>query len=70
MSQKQSEPAIKIPAEITAEIADCSPSLVRQVRSGGRKAQKGAGAKVAVVDELLYTGVNALIEEVKRVVKL
>lgn len=70
MYQKKKVHEINIPAEVTAEIVDCSPSLVRQVRSGERKGIKGAGAKVVLVDDLLQSGTNALIEHIKSIVKL
>lgn len=61
---------IQIPAELTAEIVGCSASLVNQVRRGERKASKGKGAMIAKTDDLLTVGTNALINEVKRIVKL
>ena len=70
LCQKQEYKGIQIPAEITAEIVGCSPSLVVQVRKGERNASKGKGAKVAQADDLLKVGTNALIEEVKKIVKL
>ncbi|WP_090498754.1 hypothetical protein [Pedobacter terrae] len=70
MYQKQKKAEINIPASVTAEIVGCSESLVKQVRTGDRNASKGAGAKVAVVDDLLTTGTNALIQHIKEVVKL
>ena len=58
-----------ITAEFTAQVADVSPSLVKQVRSGDRSAETGKGKKAALADDLLKTGVNALVEEVKRLIK-
>jgi len=69
MYQKGKKAEIVIPAAVTADIVGCSESLVKQVRTGERKADKGAGAKVAMVDDLLNTGTNALLEHVKNVVK-
>ena len=70
LCQKSTYKGIQIPAEITADIVGCSPSLVNQVRRGERKANKGKGAKIVYTDDLLATGTNALIKEVKRRVKL
>jgi len=70
MYQKGKKAEIVIPASVTADIVGCSPSLVKQVRTGERNSSKGAGAKVAVVDDLLTTGTNALVEHIKTIVKL
>ena len=70
MYQKGKKVEIAIPAAVTAEIVGCSPSLVKQVRTGERNSTKGAGAKIALVDDLLNTGTNALVEHIKNVVKL
>jgi len=70
MYQKQKKAEINIPASVTAEIVGCSESLVKQVRTGHRSANKGASAKVAVVDDLLNTGTTALIQHIKEIVKL
>lgn len=59
-----------ITAEVTAQVADVSPSLVKAIRRGERNAEKGKGQKAALADDLLKTGVNALLDEVKRIVKL
>ena len=58
-----------ITAEVTARVAGVSPSLVKAVRRGERNADKGAGKKAAIADDLLKTGVNALVREVERIVK-
>jgi hypothetical protein len=55
--------------EEVAEIAECSTSLVKQVVSGDRQANNGKGAKVALIVDLAETGKNALVEEIKRIVK-
>lgn len=65
----QKEEKAILSTEEVAAIAECSPSLVRQVRAGGRNAKRGKGAKVAVIDDLAQVGKNALIEEIKRVVR-
>jgi len=70
MYQNKKKPEINIPASVTADIVGCSESLVKQVRTGDRNATKGAGAKVAVVDDLLTIGTTALIQHIKKVVKL
>lgn len=61
---------VEIPAEWVASAAGASTSLVRAVRKGERKADNGAGSRVKVADMLLSEGVNNLLEEVKRVVKI
>lgn len=66
----QKEEKAILSTEEVAEIAECSPSLVRQVRTGERSAKKGKGAKVAIIDDLAAVGKNALIDEIKRVIKL
>lgn len=58
-----------ITAELTAQVAGVSPSLVKAVRRGERNANKGAGERAAIADDLLKTGVNALVKEVTRIVK-
>lgn len=61
---------IPLPAEIAAEIAGVSVSLVKQVRTGFRSAETPKGSKVEVVDELWEHGSNLLINEIKKVVNL
>lgn len=62
-------PESLITAELTAQVAGVSPSLVKAVRRGERNASKGAGERAAIADDLLKTGVNALVKEVERIVK-
>lgn len=69
LCQKLDAPFL-IPAEVTASVVGCSTSFVKQVRQGRRNATTGKGAKIALADDLMVTGANALIEEVKRIVKL
>jgi hypothetical protein len=61
---------VEIPTRWVAEVAQTSESLVRMVRNGKRNADEGAGSRVKVADMLLEEGVNSLLEEVKRVVKI
>jgi len=68
LSQNLSPEDIITP-QVVAQVADVSPSLVKQVRSGERNADKGKGKRAALADDLLKTGVNALLNEVKRLVK-
>jgi hypothetical protein len=60
---------ITLPAEVTAQVAGVSASLVKGIRSGERNANKGKGLRAAIADDLLKTGFNALVNEVSRIVK-
>lgn len=61
---------LPVPAEITADIVGCSVSYVKQVRNHFRASTSPKGRTIMVAETLLKEGSNALIEEVKRMVKL
>jgi len=61
---------IKISAEVTAHIVGCAPTTVNAIRSGERSSKTPTGQRVILADTLLKEGVSALVDEVKKVVKL
>jgi len=61
---------IDIPDEVIAELVQCSPSLVKKVRLGKRKAEKGKGQKVAIAHDMWEYGSSLLIQEIKNRINL
>lgn len=61
---------LPVPAEVTADVVGCSVSYVKQVRNHFRASTSPKGRSIMVAETLLKEGSNALIEEVKRIIKL
>jgi hypothetical protein len=61
---------LPVPNEVLADVVGCSVSTVKKVRSGKRSDETETGRTVVIAETMLKEGSNALIEEVKRVVKL
>lgn len=61
---------VDVPVRWVADVAGSSESLVRMVRNGTRNADEGAGSRVKVAEMLLEEGINSLLDEVKRLVKI
>lgn len=69
-SCSENKTILSIPNEIIAGITNTSVSMVKQVRNGNKSGKGKKGQQIKLVETLITQGSNALIEEVKRVVKL
>lgn len=57
-------------AKEVAETVGYSESLVKKVRSGEKDGDIDSVKKIKLADHLLYEGSNALLDAVKKIVKL
>lgn len=60
----------RVSTSLLAEVVECSDRMVRMVRSDARNADTTTGQKIEVADMLLEEGLNKLITEVKKIVKI
>ena len=67
---ENTQPEVPLTAEMVADIAGVSESLVKKVRSGKRATDTPAGKRVEIAEELWAEGSNLLITEIKKIVKL
>lgn len=68
--KKPNRPKKRVSPSLIAEVVGCSGSLVRQVISGDRSNETSMGQRIEIADMLLEEGLNKLVTEVKRVVKI
>lgn len=61
---------LSIPAKVVAEMVGCSEAAVKAIRSGARNAHTDTGKQIVLVETLLSEGSNALLNEVKKIVKI
>lgn len=61
---------ITVPAAVVADTVGVSESYVKQVRTGAKPANTETAKKIMKVEYLYEQGTNALIEAVKKLVKI
>lgn len=61
---------LPITHKVMSYVVEKSESLVKKVKSGKRNNKSETGQQIELAEKLLKEGSNALIEEVKRMVKL
>lgn len=68
-SAKRDVPKIPLPAEVVAEMAECSKSYVKRKRRGAVEAKTDTTKRIDMVEVLWSEGSSALLKEISRVVK-
>lgn len=63
-------PPVRLPAEVVAQVAGVSESLVKKVRSGVKDTDTPGGKRIETTEELWNEGSSLLLTEIKRIVKL
>lgn len=64
------KPIVPIPAEVIAEIVECSESMVHKVNQGVRLSRTDTVKRIEFVKESWAYGSNILVEEIKKRVVL